>query len=133
MSLSITLVDPECTISVTPGEEIALSLQSVAAASVTLALPGSISGPVGPAGPTGPQGIQGEAGPQGEPGVVETTIWTQSIPLSTWTIDHNLGRYPSIEIIDSSGRLVEGDVTYPSANRIVVAFIGAFAGLAYLN
>lgn len=60
-------------------------------------------------------------------------VFNQATPAATWTIAHHLGRFPSIEVVDSSGRLVEGDVTYTSSNAITVAFVAAFSGVAYLN
>ena len=62
-----------------------------------------------------------------------TFNFVQNVPAPVWTITHNLGRYPSVTIADSSGREVEGDVVYLSANAINVAFSAGFAGTAYLN
>ncbi len=59
--------------------------------------------------------------------------FVQSIPASVWTIPHNLGRYPSLVVVDSSGAEVEGDVHYVSINQIVLTFAGAFSGIAACN
>lgn len=58
---------------------------------------------------------------------------TQSVPSATWTITHSLGRRPSVMIVDSSERIVYGDVSYDSDNQITVTFSAAFGGKAYLN
>lgn len=63
----------------------------------------------------------------------ETTIVPQATPSALWSITHNLHRFPAVAIVDSSGRLVEGDVTYITANQLTVAFTAAFSGTAYLN
>lgn len=59
--------------------------------------------------------------------------FTQSAAATTWTINHYLGRYPSITTVDSSGYLIEGNVRYVNANQITVEFSPAVAGMAYLN
>ena len=78
----------------------------------------------GPPGPQGPQGIAGGG---------FNYVHDQMTPAATWTITHNLNGYPNITVVDSSGRQVEGDVTYASANQVVVAFASAFSGKGYLS
>lgn len=77
-------------------------------------------------------GIQG---PQGPPGVSGNTsfVFDQSSPSATWTIPHNLNRFPSVTIVDSSERECEGDLVYTNANSLIVTFSAAFSGKAYLN
>lgn len=58
---------------------------------------------------------------------------TQYVPASVWFIQHNLDRYPSVDVVDSAGSLVRGDVKYVNSNNIEVSFQSAFAGVAYLN
>ena len=62
-----------------------------------------------------------------------TYVHTQPIPAALWVITHNLGKHPSVDIVDSAGSEVEGDVVYNSNNQIPVSFIGGFSGVAYLN
>jgi hypothetical protein len=81
----------------------------------------------------GPQGPQGPEGPQGPPGIIETYIHNQISSASTWSIQHNLGRYPSVSIVDSGGSIVLGAVKYISENEIQISFSAAFAGRAFLN
>lgn len=57
----------------------------------------------------------------------------QSAASSTWTINHNLGRYPSVTIVDSAGSAVLGSVAYLSTNLIEVTFTSQFVGKAFLN
>lgn len=72
----------------------------------------------------------------------ETTSWQnktveythlQGSASNTWTINHNLGKYPSIMVVDSAGSVVIGDVSYVTINQIIVYFSGTFSGKAYLN
>jgi hypothetical protein len=62
-----------------------------------------------------------------------TYVHNQSSPSSTWAILHNLGRRPSVTIVDSAGNAQIGEVLYNSDNQITVTFAAAFGGYAYLN
>lgn len=57
----------------------------------------------------------------------------QGVPSDTWIINHNLGKYPSVTIIDSSNREVVGDVRHPSTIQTVLYFNNPFSGRATLN
>jgi hypothetical protein len=85
-----------------------------------------IAGPQGPPGPTGPQG------PVGPPGGA-TFVFNQGIPAATWTITHNLARFPSVTVVDSTGTAVVGEVQYIDDNNVLLHFSAAFGGTAYLN
>lgn len=52
---------------------------------------------------------------------------------SVWRIKHNLEKYPSVSITDSSGNHVIGDVSYIDMSELLVTFSSPFAGRAYLN
>lgn len=60
-------------------------------------------------------------------------IFYQATPSSEWIINHNLGCYPSVTVIDSSGRQVEGGVSYETINKIKIEFSGGFSGKAILR
>ncbi len=64
---------------------------------------------------------------------VDTLEFPQITPAEEWIIIHNLKRYPSVSIVDSSGALVFGDVTYISENELHVRFQAPFSGICYLN
>jgi hypothetical protein len=64
---------------------------------------------------------------------VSTYSYSQISPQTTWTIAHNLGKYPSVMVVDSGGNIVIGDINYISENEITVIFNSAFSGVAYLN
>lgn len=55
------------------------------------------------------------------------------VTYGTWNIQHNFGYNPNATTIDSSGRVTEGDISYPDENTIVIRFIGASSGKAYLS
>lgn len=46
----------------------------------------------------------------------KTHVHTQSTPAAEWTIRHNLGKYPCVSVVDSSGSEVVGAVDYPNEN-----------------
>lgn len=62
-----------------------------------------------------------------------TYTHTQIVPNSTWNINHGLGSFPSVSVVDSSGNKVMGDVQYVDSNNLSITFTAGFAGKAYLN
>lgn len=62
----------------------------------------------------------------------KTYTHTQMIAEKVWNIQHNLGRYPQITIVDSAQSIVMGDVQYIDTNNIIVTFLGEFSGMAHL-
>lgn len=58
---------------------------------------------------------------------------SQDSAQAEWTIEHNLGKYPSVTVVDSAGTVVFGDVTYESDSRLKITFSAEFSGKAYLN
>ena len=60
-------------------------------------------------------------------------VFTQSTAASTWTINHNLGHVPSVEVFDSGSQEIEADVTHPTVNRTVILFTVPTAGFARLT
>ena len=67
-----------------------------------------------------------------------TYTFSQSSAANTWTITHNLGRYPSVTVVNSANTIINGSVTYNSVNQLTVTFFSggsayAFSGKAYLN
>lgn len=82
-----------------------------------------------------PSTIQGPVGPQGPPGEGVDLNYThnQTSPSTEWTITHNLGKFPSVSVTDSSGNLWQTEVDYVNQNSLIVRFSAAFSGKAYLN
>ena len=60
-------------------------------------------------------------------------VFTQNAPATTWTITHDLNKFPSVSVVDSANEVVFGDVTYTNTNSLTVTFTAAFSGKAYLN
>jgi hypothetical protein len=63
----------------------------------------------------------------------KTFEYQQVTPSTTWNIAHNLGKFPSITVIDTGDTVVTGQYTYIDNNNVTLTFSAAFAGKAYLN
>lgn len=57
----------------------------------------------------------------------------QGIPAASWIIDHNLGRYPQITLIDDEGYEFEADILYNSLNQVTVVLSQPISGKAVLS
>lgn len=75
------------------------------------------------------------SGPQGEDGIDgdKTYVHDQMIASATWTVNHNLNKFPAITIVDSAGEVVEGSIQELTSSQAVLVFSSAFAGKAYCN
>tara|TARA_B100000902_G_C27179490_1_gene848177 strand:- start:163 stop:417 length:255 start_codon:yes stop_codon:yes gene_type:complete len=67
-----------------------------------------------------------------------TYVHVQSSSSDTWVITHDLGRFPSVTVIDSGGNVLTAAVTYNSENQLTITFLSngsalATTGKAYLN
>jgi hypothetical protein len=58
--------------------------------------------------------------------------FVQTEPAAVWVITHDLGHYASVTTVDNTGEEIEGDVTYPELNVVIVSFSIPVAGIAYL-
>jgi hypothetical protein len=57
---------------------------------------------------------------------------SQPTPSDIWTINHNLGFNPSVTIFDSNSEEMDGDVTFPTLNQVIIYFISPVSGSARL-
>lgn len=62
-----------------------------------------------------------------------TFVFTQGIPATTWNIQHNLGKFPSVSVINNNNVVINGEVTYIDNNNVQLNFSAGFSGKAYLN
>ena len=70
-------------------------------------------------------------GPQGPSGA--GYLHQQTSASTTWTINHNLGFRPAVELFDSGSQEIEGDVAHPSINQAIITVNPATAGSARLT
>jgi hypothetical protein len=57
----------------------------------------------------------------------------QQVSSDVWDVTHNMNRYPVVVVIDSSGSVVTGEVTYITNNRVKIEFSAPFGGKAYFS
>ena len=67
-----------------------------------------------------------------------TYTHNQNSTSDTWTVTHNLHRFPSVTVVDSADTIVQGTVVYNSNKQLTITFFSggsalAFQGKAYLN
>jgi hypothetical protein len=62
-----------------------------------------------------------------------TYTYTQGVSANPWVVNHNLNAYPTVWVIDPSGRAGWTEVEYVNANTLKVHFPGPQTGTAYLN
>ena len=57
----------------------------------------------------------------------------QASPSTTWTINHNLNKRPSVSVVDSAYNKIICEVEYTSNNQVVLTMDSSTSGKAYLN
>ncbi len=75
--------------------------------------------------------LKGDTGPPGES--APTFTYVQSVAAATWTINHNLGFKPTVELFDSGSQVVDAHIAHPSNQQTIVQFTAPIAGFARLN
>ena len=66
-------------------------------------------------------------------GKLWTFTYEQASASDSWLIVHNLGRKPSVVIVDSADNVFYPAVQYIDLNTVLVTMNGATTGKAYLN
>jgi len=59
--------------------------------------------------------------------------FTQGIPSTSWQIQHNLDKFPSVSAVNINDVQVFGEVEYIDKNNLNLHFTAGFSGKAYLN
>ena len=62
-----------------------------------------------------------------------TFIFNQAVASTQWNIQHNLGKFPSVSVINNNNVVINGEVKYIDNNNIQLNFSAGFSGKAYLN
>lgn len=60
-------------------------------------------------------------------------VFTQGVPSTTWTIQHNLNKFPSVTSVNNNDVQMFGEVTYVDENNLTINFSAGFSGKAYMN
>jgi hypothetical protein len=60
-------------------------------------------------------------------------IHYQPASQTQWTITHNLNKFPQVQVVDSGGNVVQGDIKHISKYELTISFSSPFTGNAYLS
>ena len=60
-------------------------------------------------------------------------IFNQPTPSVTWTVNHNLNKFPSVSVVNTNDILMYGNTTYVDKDNLIITFSAGFSGKAYLN
>lgn len=59
--------------------------------------------------------------------------FTQANPSTTWNIQHNLNKFPSVSVVNNNNVLMYGETAYIDKNNLTITFSAGFSGKAHLN
>ena len=60
--------------------------------------------------------------------------FTELVSLSTtWTVNHNLNKFPAVSILDTAGTEIYGQIEYVSLTQVVITFVVPVAGRVTCN
>lgn len=77
--------------------------------------------------------INDQGGGNPNPGQPTYFEYTPVVASTTWTIPHNLNKFPSVTVVDTLGEQVYAEVRYIDRNIVQVSFALPFMGKAFLN
>ena len=62
-------------------------------------------------------------------------VHTQTTVSNDWTVNHNLGFFPNVTILDNDTppRIIEADIRYLNTNSVRIIMNTAMSGVAYLT
>jgi hypothetical protein len=60
-------------------------------------------------------------------------VHNQQVASASWVVNHNMNKYPSINIVDTANDIIMGEVRYNSLNQLTITFTADISGKAYLN
>ena len=60
-------------------------------------------------------------------------VFTQSTLSTSWVIEHDLDKYPAVEIVSTAHDKIVGSVSFDSVNQITINFTQPTSGKAFLN
>ena len=60
-------------------------------------------------------------------------VFSQETVSSTWTVEHNLNKYPAVTVVDSGDNVLYTEIEYIDKNTLEVRFEASTSGKAYMN
>lgn len=73
------------------------------------------------------------AGGGGGGGGALTFDFVQSSGAAVWTVNHHMGGFPSVLIVDDGGQELHAEVHYPDDQTVVIVHGQPYTGTAYLR
>jgi hypothetical protein len=64
---------------------------------------------------------------------VQNYVYEQGTPSNEWLINHNLGAYPTVTIVDTAKTVIIGTIVYNNINQLTVSFNYDISGQAFIN
>jgi hypothetical protein len=60
-------------------------------------------------------------------------VHAQGTGASSWSVSHNLGKYPAVDVVDNANSVLLPDVRYDSPDALTLTFGAPVSGKAYVN
>ena len=60
-------------------------------------------------------------------------VHNQDVSSAVWVINHNLSRYPTVNVFDSAHTQMEGEIKFLNINQVQLTFSVGVTGTAILN
>ena len=60
-------------------------------------------------------------------------VFDQTSASDTWVVNHNFGKFPSVETVDLNKNEMEGEVVHTDNNTLTIYFNSPVSGHAYIN
>jgi hypothetical protein len=60
-------------------------------------------------------------------------VHTQGTPSASWVVAHGLGKYASVEVVDTGDSVVIPTIHYDSTNQLTLSFGSPTSGKAFVN
>lgn len=62
-----------------------------------------------------------------------TYVHNQAVASTVWTVNHNLGKFPTPVVVDTAGNEFDTDIQHTSVNQLVATHSVATSGKVYCN
>lgn len=60
-------------------------------------------------------------------------VFTQLVPSATWVVNHFLNKFCSVDVTDTSQKLIQAEVHWINVNTVILKFNSPVAGYCYCN
>lgn len=60
-------------------------------------------------------------------------VYNQTETSNIWVIEHNLGKYPNVTLLNENKEVIWGNITHDTVNKLTVRFNEGLIGTAYLS